>query len=268
MHINEQFVNLEKLSQETHQYIGRDKKTYIETEDILIEHMMDIYVNEHLTMKLICIPEYLTELVIGRLLTEGIIADVEEIESIYICEYGKRARVILKNDTSHPTEGFVETTPSCCTGNHILNDYFIVHREVFPVKQIIWKAEWIFKLADRFSSGMPIHSRTFATHSCFLAMEDRLLFECEDIGRHNALDKAIGYALRNQIDLTKCMLYSSGRIPTDMVMKAIRAGIPVLASKASLTREAIQLASEYQLTLIGAARQDRMKLYTGNSPSH
>ena len=61
----------------------------------------------------------------------------------------------------------------------------------------------------------------------------RDLFSCEDIGRHNALDKVIGYALRHQIDLTECMVYSSGRIPTDMAMKAIYAGIPVLSSKAS-----------------------------------
>ena len=86
-------------------------------------------------------------------------------------------------------------------------------------------------------------------------------FSCEDIGRHNALDKVIGYALRHNIDLHQCMIYSSGRIPTDMTMKAIQAGIPVLSSKASPTSEAIELAREYHLTLICAARRDRMKVF-------
>jgi FdhD protein len=266
MYINEQYKNLDTLFTETHQYIGRDGEIHTEKEPVLVEHLMDVYVNEQLTMKLICIPEDLTELVLGRLLTEGIIANIDEVESIYICEYGKRARVILKDAEANPTEDYIEATPSCCTGNHILNDYFLNHREVFPVTPIPWKKDWVFDLADRFSDGMPLHSKTWATHSCFLAMHGELLFQCEDIGRHNALDKAIGYALRHQIDLTQCMVYSSGRIPTDMVMKAIRAGIPLLASKASLTREAIQLAAEYQLTLVCAARRDRMKLYTGQMP--
>lgn len=276
MHINEQYHNLELLKNVKHTFIGRDGEAYEETEPILTEHLIDVYVNDRLTMKLICIPEYLTELVLGRLLTEGIIQTTDEVEQIYICEFGKRARVMLKDtalsvskssaDTVHSTDTYVESTPSCCTGNHILNDYFLTHTGIKPVIPIPWKASWIFRLADRFSEGMPLHSRTWATHSCFLACEDKLLFQCEDIGRHNALDKAIGYALRHHIDLTGCIVYSSGRIPTDMAVKAVRAGIPILASKASPSAEAVELAKEYDLTLICAARRDRMKQFCGPGP--
>ena len=267
MYINEQYKNLELTTKESHLYIGRDGTTRSEEELVLEEHLLNVYVNEQLTMKLICIPEHLAELVLGRLLTEGIIESTEDVESIYICEYGKRAKVVLKNSSPQMNVStYVEETPTCCTGNHILNDYFMTQTEVRPVTPINWKSDWIFALADHFSNGMPIHGQTWATHSCFLAQNGELLFECEDIGRHNALDKAIGYALRHHIDLKNCIVYSSGRIPTDMILKAIRAGIPVLASKASVTREAIELAEEYHLTLIGAARRDRMKLYTGNGP--
>ena len=110
---------------------------------------------------------------------------------------------------------------------------------------------------------MPLHAATWATHSCFLARNGEILFSCEDIGRHNAMDKAIGYALRNGIPLSECMVYSSGRIPTDMAKKAIRAAIPVLISKAAPTRQAIALAHTYGLTLICAARRDSMRQYTG-----
>lgn len=274
MYINEQYKNLELLSKETHLYIGRDGTTHTEEEPILEEHLLNVYVNEQLTMKLICIPEHLTELVLGRLLTEGIIETTEDVESIYICEYGKRAKVVLKSianrttaddtvvDITEASDSYIEETPTCCTGNHILNDYFVRQPNVLPVTPITWQPDWIFALADHFSNGMPLHGQTWATHSCFLSQNGKLLFECEDIGRHNAMDKAIGYALRHHIDLEKCILYSSGRIPTDMILKAIRAKVPVLASKASVTREAIELAKKYKLTLIGAARRDRMKVYT------
>lgn len=277
MYINEQYQNLPLLQETEYEFIGRDGETHKETESVLIEHLMDVYVNEQLTMKLICIPQYLTELVLGRLLTEGIISSGEDVAQIYVCEYGSRARVLLK-DTARPDSpdaspkgpqspsDYVEATPSCCTGNHILNDYFLNHREPKPVVPISWETSWIFDLADRFQKGMPLHSQTFATHSCFLSCEGKLLFQCEDIGRHNALDKVIGYALRHQIDLSKCAVYSSGRIPTDMAMKAIRAGIPLLSSKASPSAEAVELAKRYHLTLICAARRDRMKQFCGPAP--
>ncbi len=87
------------------------------------EHMMDVYINDHLTMKLVCLPQHLTELVLGRLLTEQIITSSEDVDHIYICEYGKRAKVYLKNsarNTQSSSDAFVEVTPTCCTGNHIL----------------------------------------------------------------------------------------------------------------------------------------------------
>ena len=135
-------------------------------------------------------------------------------------------------------------------------------RDYYGIVAIFWKPEWIFHMADAFADGSPLHGITFATHSCILAQKDHILFSCEDIGRHNALDKVIGYALRHNIDLHQCMVYSSGRIPTDMTLKVIHAGIPILSSKASPTSEAIDLAKKYHLTLICAARRDRMKVFT------
>lgn len=275
MYINELYDKLPLLSAETYTYIGRDGNCHTESEPVLTEHILDVYLNDRLTMKLVCIPQYLTELVLGRLLTEGILEDASDVEQIYICEHGRRARVVLSEkkpekgisrDCEADREPFTELTPSCCTGNHILNDYFLTGKPVKPVTPISWKAEQVFDLADRFHAGMPLHGQTWATHSCFLAKDGQLLFQCEDIGRHNALDKAIGYALRHGIPLSRCMVYSSGRIPTDMAMKAIRAGIPILASKASPTAEAIALAKEYGLTLVCAARRDRMKLFAGTKP--
>lgn len=267
MYINEQYRDLALLDALPYQYIGRDGVCREEEEPVLSEHLMDVYVNDRLTMKLICIPEFLTELVLGRLLTEGMIRSAEDVEQIYICEYGSRARVLIKEAADKVSRDFVEVTPSCCTGNHILNNYFLNREKPAPVTSVPWKTAQIFSLADRFAQGMPLHGKTWATHSCFLAQGDTLLFQCEDIGRHNALDKAIGYALRNRIDLTKCIVYSSGRIPTDMAMKAIRAGIPILSSKASPSSQAIALAKEYGLTLICAARRDRMKLFSGTPPA-
>lgn len=267
MYINEQYHDLPLLETKEYRFISRDGQLISKQEQILKEHLIDVYLNDHLTMKLVCLPQYLTELVLGRLLTERIIDSISDIEQIYICEYGKRAKVYLNRTSKTLPQNiennlFIEITPTCCTGNHILNDYFVSGQTPKTVPSINWKPDWIFQMADAFADGMPLHSTTFATHSCLLARNGQILFSCEDIGRHNALDKVIGYALRNQIDLCECIVYSSGRIPTDMAMKAIYAQIPILASKASPTVEAIELAKEYHLTLICAARRDRMKVFS------
>ena len=155
MKINEQYHNLNLLENVTYEFLGRDGETHEETEPILVEHMMDVYVNERLTMKLVCIPQHLTELVLGRLFTEGIISSAEDVEQIYICEFGKRARVILsknKSGQSHEeNEDYVAPTPTCCTGNRVLNDYFITDQPMTPVTPVPWKKQWIFDLADCFA---------------------------------------------------------------------------------------------------------------------
>ncbi|MDO5336965.1 MAG: formate dehydrogenase accessory sulfurtransferase FdhD [Eubacteriales bacterium] len=243
MHTNEQNRHTALTECLSYTYIGRDGTICQKEDPVLTEHSLDVYINENLTLNLTCIPEYLYELVLGRLFTEGKIQNAEDVKSLCICESGRRANAVLARELSL----------SGC-------------QSLRPVTPIPWKADWIFCLADCFADGMPLHGQTFATHSCFLAQESTLLFQCEDIGRHNALDKVIGYALRNRIDLAQCIVYSSGRIPTDMAHKAICAGIPILASKASPTQAAVELAQQFSLTLVCAARRDRMKLFAGAMP--
>ena len=132
MYINEQYHDLPLLETKEYRFISRDGQLISKQEQILKEHLIDVYLNDHLTMKLVCLPQYLTELVLGRLLTERIIDSISDIEQIYICEYGKRAKVYL-NRTSETlpqnTENnlFIEITPTCCTGNHTCHCTETVH---------------------------------------------------------------------------------------------------------------------------------------------
>ena len=230
---------------------------------VMAEHKIDVYINDILTMKLMCLPEYLTELVLGRMLTEGILKNSDEVKNIYVCEYGKWARVILNKDVPQKKKelfatenNFVETTQSCCTENHVINDLFTEKGLPSKVVSIPCDAEDIFFMAKHFADDTPLHKKTGATHSCFLYQNKEILFECEDIGRHNAIDKCLGYALRENIDVKKCMLYTSGRLSTDMVLKAVKAGLPVIVSKAAPSSDAIEIAKYFNLKLVCHARKD------------
>ena len=268
MIFKDNYGGAELLNTAEYIHISRDGTACRVSEPVLKEHLLRVYVNARLTMRLVCTPQYMGELVLGRLLTEGIISSVRDVEEIIVSAEGDRVEARISENTINSGGTFVEVTPSSCTANHILDSSYIKNSALECVVPIEWNMSQIFGLADRFHSALPIYGKTYATHSCFLAEGDNILFCCEDIGRHNALDKVIGHALYSGIDLKSCMVYSSGRIPVDMVEKVIRSGIPVFVSKASPSGEAVELAKKYNLTLICAARQDRLKLFSGEIPEN
>lgn len=254
---------MEVVNRQKMLYVPRTGEISEETDDILEEHQMDIYVNDILVMKVSCTPSYLKELVYGRLLTEGFIQSANDIETVYICDEGYRAKVYLKADVKVDVNQKSVLVPTCCTDNKSVEvvSERLIKETTLPTFQ--WHTSWIFDIADTFAKDTELHKRTMGTHSCILARQSEVLVSCEDIGRHNAVDKVLGWGMCHNVRLTECILYTSGRIPMDMVRKAIRAHVPVLASKAVPTVQAVDLAREYGLILIGAARPDRMKVFSG-----
>ncbi len=216
---------------------------------VAAEHWMDVFVNERLAMRVVCTPEHLDELVVGRLLTEGLIRHPEDIEAVYICERGLRARVMIRKEAMEqltPPDG--TTIETCCADNRTMLRNRL--QETPPVKPLAWRKEWVLRIAERMRQEEPLYAETHAVHGCYLAMEDRVLCCREDIGRHNAMDKVIGWACVQGIDLSQCLLFTTGRMPSDMVSKAINSGVPVMASKTYPSDLGIKLSKQARLTLI------------------
>ena len=125
--------------------------------------------------------------------------------------------------------------------------------ELLPLRgapQLDLQPEWVDALAAAMSAGLPLYQATHAVHSCFVLHRGHIFCACEDIGRHNALDKAVGSVMLVGVPLHECVLYTSGRVPVDMVRKAIRAGVPALVSKTMPTVQSLELAQEYGLQLL------------------
>ena len=230
-------------------------------DDLVAEHTMEIYLNDTPAYEVVCSPTDLPELVLGRLLSDGVIQSTADVELLYLCENGLRAKVYLPNWEPAANQPAVEQVSTCCTGNRTIADLFRNQTPPRHLRPIAYEQRWIFRLAEAMKEDMPLYAATHGTHSCLLMHKGEILRRAEDIGRHNALDKVLGWALMQGIPLEECIVYTSGRIPVDMVMKVIRAGVPVLASKAMPTRESVLLAEEFGLSLIGAARKDSMVVF-------
>ena len=120
----------------------------------------------------------------------------------------------------------------------------------------------IFRIArDSFENPGPLFVETGCAHSCALVHEGKVVCCIEDIGRHNALDKVIGYALKNQISLKNSYIFTSGRISGDYLQKVIAAGIPMAVSRAAVTANAVKLAKQEHVTMLGFIRKDSGNLY-------
>lgn len=212
------------------------------------EHAAVIYVNEQPAFRVVCTPQLLPQLALGRLLTEGWIASAGEVEQIAVCAEGLKISVHLTHPLTARSAAAQEVS-SCCTDNITLGSPV----ELQPLRgapQLDLPPEWVDALAAAMSAGLPLYQATHAVHSCFVLHEGRILCACEDIGRHNALDKAVGSMLLAGVPLSECVLYTSGRVPMDMVRKAIRAGVPTLVSKTMPTVQSLELAAEYGLQFV------------------
>lgn len=246
---------------------------------ILEENLLDVFINEQLTLRMVCTAIDLPALVLGHLYSEGMIESPEEVESIYICENASRAKVFLK----HPFEKkdhILEIRACDCgadgvMGRDLLPEGLAAGNESQAAMQNgaaaaqekmtgsePWKLEWAYAMVEEFAKESPLHEQTHGTHSAYLSQGGRLLYQCEDIGRHNALDKVIGKALLDHVDLTTCMIFTSGRVPVDMIQKVIRSKVPVLISNTVLTDRALALAKSYGVTLLTSARQNHMDCFT------
>ena len=230
--------------------------------NIAAEHHMNVMINTIPTFEVVCSPDFLPQLVVGRLITEGIVSSEEEIEQVYVCGEGTRAEVILADKKRADfNKDYTRTVPTCCTGNKTLNAFFQTEEMPESVTPIPWDEDWLFDMTAFFKSDSPAHKKSYGTHSCYISWKGQNFSEespfcCEDLGRHNALDKVVGRAVCAGIDLKTCMLFTSGRVPVDMVTKAVRAKIPILASKAVPTESGIELAKRSHLTLICSAYPD------------
>ena len=231
----------------------------VRQDKVLKEHVLNVYINNQLAARLVCTPVHLTELVLGRLLTEGCIASADDVSKITLSHGAERINVELTDECADAVKSRISRF-SCMAKTFSLNENSQI--ELKAVTPLPWDASQIFHAVKMFEDDSPIHKITNCVHSCYLFENDSVKYCCEDIGRHNAFDKVVGCALCDGVDLRNTFVFTSGRVPLDMVTKAIRAGIPMLVSKAAPTEQTVQMAQTYGLTLVGLAHADSFCVYT------
>lgn len=246
----------------------RDGFPYLCEVEIPIEHTVEVIINDVPSMVLTCTQSHVRELVVGRLFTEGFIQNADDLLSLDMDADERIARAILANADVDCFCDAIKKVDTC--GAATRNLVRMAHGAVplMPFEPHVVELNQVFFMADIFSNDTPLHTRTFGVHSCSVFKGCEQLYSFEDLGRHNAFDKVIGAALLDRLNMDELAVFSSGRIPVDMVTKAVRSRIPILVTKATPSTRSVEIAQEYGLALVGRARPDSFSVFSGSCESN
>jgi FdhD protein len=228
--------------------------------EVVREQPLSVYVNGERFLTLLCSPMMLESLVTGYLWMEKVIGDVDEITALEISPVDGRADVTLRHPVTLPTERIL--TSGCGGGITFRIDHRLFPRLHSSLR--VRPVELGERMKDLFGSAVH-YQRSRGIHGAALADRQRLLLVAEDVGRHNAVDKIKGEALRRRIPTEDRLLLSTGRISSEMLLKAARMGVPVVASRTSPTEMAVALAEQLGVTVCGYVRPDSLNVYAGDA---
>lgn len=222
---------------------------------------LTIEVNGAELATLLCSPRDLKNLVIGFLFTSGFIEDEAQVTSLTIDE--ERWKAYVKTAMTFPPEVLFKRiyTSGCGKGILFHSPMDLMQRIRIPDGFTV-DAVMIPALMREFLTSSGEYRQTGGVHSCALVNRGEMIIR-DDIGRHNALDKVIGEGLHKRMDLKDYMIFTSGRISSEIISKALRSGAPLLASAGAPTNQAVKLARDANLSLLGFVRGKRMNIYSG-----
>jgi FdhD protein len=227
--------------------------------EVVREQPLTIYVNDQKFLTLLCTPIDLEALVVGYLWMEKVIAGLDDVRSVEVSPVDGRAEGTLRHGVTLPTERIL--TSGC--GGGIT---FRIDHRLFPRlnSELRVRPEALsLRMKDLFAAAIH-YKASRGIHGAALTDGERLFLVAEDVGRHNAVDKIKGAALQQGIATEDRILLSTGRISSEMLLKAARMGVPLVASRTSPTEMAVALAEQLNITVCGYVRTDGLNLYAGS----
>ncbi|NIV11518.1 MAG: formate dehydrogenase accessory sulfurtransferase FdhD [Aliifodinibius sp.] len=224
---------------------------------VIVEQSVSLTVNGKIWLSFMCSPVDLEALAVGFLYNEKIISSTEEIIDIYICEHRDNIDIWLDRSVEEPTNW---RRTSGCTGGFtaaVLDEV-----EPVPLNGVVITPNQILGLIRNLFEAQDIYKKSGGVHSSALSGKDKILFQIEDVGRHNTLDKIAGKIILENLNPQPKIILTTGRISSEMLQKSARMKTSILISRTSPTSMSVDLAQRLGITLIGYARGHRFNVYS------
>ena len=229
---------------------------------VVEERPLTIFLNRQEIVTAMTIGDYPEYLALGFLRNQGMLADDDVITGVDFDEELETVVVRTETVTNHEEKLAKKTRTSGCAVGTVFGD-MMEGLEGLELPATPVRTSWLYTLAAKINRTPSLYLEAGAIHGTVLCEQDRPLVYMEDVGRHNAVDKIAGWILREGVSAEDKILYTTGRLTSEMVIKTAMMGIPVLASRSGFTAWGVEIAQQVGLTLIGRMRGQRFMCLSG-----
>ena len=229
---------------------------------VVEERPLTIFLNSQEIVTAMTIGDYPEYLALGFLRNQRMLRDDDVITGVDYDDDIETVVVRTARQTSYEEKLKKKTRNSGCAVGTVFGDMMEgLDGLTLPAADL--RTSWLYALARQINTLPSLYLHAGAIHGTVLCQQDRVLVYMEDVGRHNAVDKVAGYMLRHAIPPQDKILYTTGRLTSEMVIKTAMMGIPVLASRSGFTAWGVEIARQLGLTLIGRMRGQRFVCLSG-----
>ena len=242
---------------------GIDHKGQLIVTSVTVERPLTLFLNGQEIVTMMTIGDYPEYLAVGYLLNQNMLHKDDSITAI---DYDADIECVVVRTamkTTFEEKVKKKTLTSGCAQGTVFGDVMEKFEDIILSDENIIKASWLVNLLKEVNTMPSLYLKAGAIHGCVLACEDRPLLYMEDVGRHNAVDKIAGYMYRHNIKGNDKIFYTTGRLTSEMVIKTVQMGVPILVSRSGFTAWGVELARKVGLTLIGRARGSRFIALAG-----
>jgi FdhD protein len=229
---------------------------------VTVERPLTIFLNSQEIVTAMTIGDHPDYLAIGYLLNQNMLRPDDVVTGV---DYDEELQVVVvrtERETDYEEKLKKKVQTSGCAQGTVFGDLMEALENVtLPDTQ--FRTSWLYELTNRINTTPSLYLEAGAIHGCVLAKEGRPLVYMEDVGRHNAVDKIAGWMFQEKVPAADKVFYTTGRLTSEMVLKTVRMGIPVLVSRSGFTAWGVDLARKANLTLIGRARGKRFTALAG-----
>ena len=230
---------------------------------VVTEVPLTIYLNKQEIVTAMTLGDMPELLAVGYLLNQKMLKNEDIISEI---NYDKELQVVVvrtNRKTNYEKKMEKKIRTSGCAVGTVYGDIMDDFSSIILDKNSKIKTSWIYTISKKINTRPSLYLKAGALHGCVLCKKDSPLIYVEDVGRHNAVDKIAGWMFLNNETANDKIFYTTGRLTSEMVIKTVQMGIPILISRSGFTASGVKLAKEAGLTLIGRAKGKRIIIANG-----
>jgi FdhD protein len=230
---------------------------------IVVERPLTLFLNGQEIVTMMTIADHPEWLAIGYLVNQNMLRPGDELVGIEHDDETETVVVRTRARTDFEEKLRRKTLTSGCAQGTVFGDLMERFDQVSLPADAVLRTSSLYRLMRKINTAPSLYLEAGAIHGCALCEEDRVLAYMEDVGRHNAIDKIAGWMFVNRVPPADKVFYTTGRLTSEMVIKCVQMGIPILVSRSGFTAWGVELARQAGLTLIGRARGARFVVLSG-----